>query len=175
MATIFFITEKFIKNQGIITSNVDVTDFTPLVQYCAKAFIKKQIGSYFFDDLLVKYNNQTLSADETALVERMQYAILWRVCANATITLSYQLKNKGVMRQSGDNETSAEFKEVTFLYDHYISQSDYFQAELKTYILANKDLFPIYLDELNKDSIIKLDEFNIEGDNYNESSGIIII
>ena len=172
---IYFITEKYIKNQGIITSNVDVSDFTPLVQYSAKAFIKKQIGSYFFNDLLEKYNNQTLDIYETSLVEIIQYAILWRTCANASITLSYQLKNKGVMRQNGDNETSAEFEEVTFIYDHYIQQAIYFEAELKQFLIDNKNDYPVYLDKLNKDSIIKNDQCNGGGDQFNEGTGLLII
>lgn len=172
---VYFVTERYLKLYGMITSNVDATDFTPLIQYASKAFIKKQIGSYFFEDLLTKYNNQTLSEDEVNLVEIMKYSIAWRATAEATISLSYQLKNKGIQIQKDDNSDAPEMKVVTFMYDQHIQKANYFQSELKTFLLANKDLYPIYLDNLNKDSIIKNDEYNNKGDNFNEGVGVIII
>ena len=69
----YFVTENWLKTNGVITANVDATDFSPLVQFAAKAFIKKQIGSYFFEDLLTKYNAQTLSLVEQSVVEKMQW------------------------------------------------------------------------------------------------------
>lgn len=175
MATVYFITENFIKANGIITQNVDVKDFSPLIQFAAKAFVKKQIGSYFFDDLLTKYNNQTLSADETLLVEKMKYPILWRASAQAVITLTYQLKNKGLQKQDDDNSQAVELKEATFMYDNYIQQAILFEKELKDYLVANKDEFPVYLDKLNKDSEIKNNDCKNGGDAFNEGVGLIIL
>ena len=172
---VYFVTERFLKLNGMITSNVDVTDFTPLVQYAAKAFVKKQIGSYFFEDLLTKYNNQTLSSDETTMVEKMQWAISWRATSEAVLSLSYQLKNKGIQKQSDDNSESVEMKEIAFVYDNYIEKAGYFEKEMKDYLIANKLLFPNYLSELNKDSIIKNDEYNARGNSFNEGVGLIII
>jgi len=172
---VYFITEKFLKLYGIITSNVDASDFTPLIQFASKAFVKKQIGSYFFNDLLTKYNNQTLSPDEVEVVEIMQFAIAWRACAEAGVTLSWQLKNKGYQVQNDDNSEAPEAKTVWELYDHYIQKALYFELELKQFLLDNKNDYPVYLDKLNKDSIIKNDYCNAKGDQFNEGTGMIII
>jgi hypothetical protein len=170
---IYFCSENYIKTTGIITDNVDVTDFSPLVRFAATGFVKYEIGSYFFDDLLTKYNAQTLSADEETIVERMKLSIVWRVCANAVTTLTYQLKNKGIQKQNGDNSESVELNEVQWMYNQYISQSQFFLIELKNYLLANSDLFPNYTSQLNKDSSIK----NSCGgsDDYNNGIGFLII
>jgi len=172
---IYFVTETFLKKNGIITANVDATDFTPLVQYSAKAFVKRQIGSYFFDDLLAKYNAQSLNVEETALVERIQYAIAWRVCANAAITLTYQLKNKGIQKQNDENAESVELKEATFIYDHYIQQAGFFEKEMRDFLVANKTDYPNFTSALNKDSIIKHDDCGNLGDSFNEGVGLLII
>jgi len=172
---IYFITENYIKTIGIITDNVDVTQFSQLVQFASKAFVKRQIGSYFFDDLLVKYNAQTLSTDEEAIVERMQLAIVWRVCANAGVTLSNQLTNKGYLVQSDDNAESVEAGTVWKMYDHYIQQALYFEIELKDYLIDNKDLYPNYISVLNKDSTIKKNSCGGDGSGFNEGVGILII
>lgn len=172
---IYFVTETYLKHNGMITDNVDATDFTPLVQFAAKAFLKKQIGTYFFNDLLTKYNAQTLSPNEMELVEKMQYAIAFRASAQAAISLTYQLKNKGIQKQNGDNMESVELTEVTFIYDNYIQQSILFENEIKEYLLLNKALYPIFTDVANNDSIIRNNECNAGGSNFNEGVGLIII
>ena len=100
---VYFVSERYLKLYGMITDNVSATDISPLVQFAAKAFVKSLIGSYFFDDLLTKYNAKTLSSDELKVVEIMQYAIAWRATADASVSLTYQLKNKGLQKQNGDN------------------------------------------------------------------------
>lgn len=172
---IYFVTERYLKLYGMITNNVDASDFTPLIQFASKAFIKKQIGSYFFDDLLAKYNAQTLSPDEIELVDIMKFAIAWRATAEAVISLSYQLKNKGIQRQRDDNSDAAEMKEITFMYDNYIQKAQYFEAEMKQFLIDNKNNYPVYLDKLNKDSIIKNDQYNAKGEQFNEGTGFLMI
>jgi hypothetical protein len=172
---VYFVTERYLKVYGMITSNVDASDFTPLIQFASKAFIKKQIGSYFFDDLLTKYNNQTLNTYEVYLVDIMKFAIAWRATAEAVIALSYQLKNKGIQRQRDDNSDAAEMKEITFMYDNYIQKAQYFELELKQYLIDNKDNYPVYLNILNKDSIVKNDQYNAKGEQFNEGVGLIIL
>lgn len=172
---IYFVTENYLKTVGIITSNVDVTDFSPLVQFASKAFVKKLIGTYFFNDLLTKYNDQTLSSDEEEVVERMQYAIAWRTCAQAVLTLTYQLKNKGLQKQNDDNAEAVELNEATFMYDNYIQQAKLFEYELAEFLKANKDNYPVFMDKLNKDSSIKDSCCKDRGSEFQEGVGIMII
>lgn len=171
---VWFVTESFLKKNGMITDNVDAQDVAPLIQNAAKAFVKKAIGSYFFDDLLTKYNSQTLSADEMRVVEIMQYSIGWRATAEAGVSLSYQLKNKGYQTQSGDNSEAVEDKVVWKLYDHYIQKCVVFDNELKDYLLANKSLYPAFISNLNNDSSIKNNNCS-NGSTYQEGVGIYII
>lgn len=176
MATItYFITENFLRSNGIIGANVDATQFTGLIQFAAKAFVKKQIGSYFFDDLLTKYNTQSLNDAETLLVEKMKWAIAWRMKSDAGVELTYQLVNKGYLKQTDDNGDSVELKEATWLTDRALQKAILFEKELKDYLVANKDEFPVYLDKLNKDSEIKNNDCKNGGDAFNEGTGILII
>jgi len=170
---VYFITENFLKGNGIISANVDAKDYTGLIQGVAKSFIKKQIGSYFFNDLLTKYNNQTLSSDEQLLVEKMQFAIAWRLKSEATIELTYQLKNKGIQVQNDDNAESIDLKTATFLMDRALQKAILEEAELKEFLIANKDLYPVYLSQDNKDSIIKNN--CSRGVDYSEGQGIMFI
>lgn len=170
---VWFVTSQWLKTNGMITDNVDETEFSPLVQNAAKAFLRKQIGTYFFNDLLTKFNAQTLSADEEAVVAIMKYVIGWRVTAEAGVSLTYQLKNKGYQTQSGDNSEPVEDKVVWKMYDHYIQKCYVFEKDLSDYLKANKDLFPNYISTLNNDSSFKNECGN--GPTFQEGVGIFII
>lgn len=172
---IYFITENFIKQYVVITSNVDSTDFTPLVQSSALAYIKPMIGSYFFNDLLVKYNDKTLSSDELLIVEKIQFAMMWRLCAKAGITLTYQLKNKGYQTQNDDSSESVGLDVVTFMYDTYIQEAIIFQNELKQFLIDNKDDYPVFLDKLNKDSSVRSLCGCNKGGDWNEGVGFFVV
>lgn len=172
---IYFVTERYLKLYGMITANVDATDFTPLIQFCSKAFIKKQLGTYFFNDLLTKYNNQTLNEVETSLVEIMQFAIAWRATAEAAISLSYQIKNKGIIKQRDDMGDAAEMKEITFIYDNLVQKAQYFEIEMKEFIILNKLSLPIFTNTLNIDSMIKNNEHDVKGTDFNDGTGLLMI
>jgi hypothetical protein len=172
---IYFVTQEYLKRFTPINGNVDAEITGPLIEYSAKAFIKRQIGSYFFDDLFDKYNSKTLSAEETALVERMQLAIAWRVCANTVISTTYQITNKGLNKQNDTNSEAVELKEATFIYDHYIQQAGFFQKEMADFLLANKEDYPNFTNSLNKDSIIKHDSCQDLGGSFNEGVGFLVI
>jgi len=171
----YFITENYLRANGIIGANVDVNDYKATTEFSAKAFIKPMLGTHFFNDLFIKYNAQTLSTDEETLVEAMQKCIAFRIKAQAVLELSYQLTNKGLMRQSDDNATSADKGEVAWLYDHYISHVKMFEIDLKNYLIDNKDLYPEFMSALNTDSNIKISCCKNGKDDFNEGVGFLFI
>ncbi len=171
----YFIGEKFIKDYGTVHKNCDVKDIVPNVEYAAKAFIKRQLGTYFFDYLVTTYNAATLSVDEIALVDRIKWAVLWRAIAESSISLTYQLTNKGYQKQTGDNSEALELKEVQWMYNGYITKADYFQKELGDYLVANKALYSQFTNVLNTDSILKDDPYNANGTAFVEGIGLLII
>lgn len=172
---IYFVSENFIKKNSQVTNNIKAETLTPTVELSAKAYVKPMIGSYFFNYLLTKYNDKTLSSDELLVVEKIQYAILWRVNAEAVLTLTYQLKDKGLQKQNDEFAESVELSEATFMYNNYIQYATYFQSELKQFLIDNKDDYPEFLNTLNKDSSVRsLCSCGNTGD-WNEGTGFIII
>lgn len=167
---IYFVTENYLKNQTPITNNVDVTDLTPFVKTASDMTVQPILGTYFYEDLLTKYNAQTLSNDEETLVSYIQPCIAWRTCADAVIGLSRQLKNKGLQSQQGDFSSSVSMSEIAFYVDDYRQKETFYINRLVTYLKDNKDLFSVYTSDLNKDSNIKPTK---PTDSYNDSILII--
>ncbi len=169
----YFVSPKWIKDNTPITDNVDDKSIIPTIKASADMWIRSYIGSYFYNDLLTKYNNQTLSTDEETLVANyIKYIISWKVCAELAIA-SAKLTNKGAQTESGDFSNAAEFKTISFISHHYSDKSDFYQNNLVTYMVENKDLYGAFLSDLNNDSIIKKN--NCGGDLNTFNTNIIFI
>jgi hypothetical protein len=153
---IYFVTENYLKQNTSITQNVDSTDVVPLIKIAADSWVRGYLGTFFYQHLLTEYNAQTLTPDEVLLVQNyIQPAVAWRAATESTIGLSYQLKNKGIQTQSGDYSSSPEYKAIMFVHHHYRDRSDFYDNLLIEYLVANKSLFPQFLDPQNVDSRIK--------------------
>ena len=152
---IYFITESYLKTNTPITKNVDSTDIAPYIKPASDMRVQSILGTYFYEYLLTEYNAQTLSADETALVEKIQPVVAWRAAEQCAFGLSYQLKNKGVQTQFGDYSQNVSQGEVAFVMDHYGQMASFYEKRLINYILENKDLFSQFTSALNTDSDIK--------------------
>jgi hypothetical protein len=149
---IYFVTEAYLKQKTPITQNVSATDVMPFIEPSASSWMQSILGTYFFNDLLVKYNAQTLNGDETILVEKIKPAIAWRATVDCVLGLTYQLKNKGLQKQNGDNSESVDQTETTFVMRHYEQKAEFFEMITRKYLKLNKDLFPEFTSNLNKDS-----------------------
>jgi len=169
---IYFVTENYLDNHTPLTANVDAGQISKWVKVNAENWTRKIIGTHFFESLLTKYNNQTLSMGETRIVSLLQPAIAWRAAADCALDLTFQLKNKGITTQSGDNSESADMQDVQFVMSHYNQKAAIYEAEIFEFlqIKQNADIYPDFTSSDNIDSRAK----NCgEGNNYSKS--IIII
>lgn len=169
---IYFITETYIKTKTPITQNVDVNEITPFIATNSDMRIQPVLGTYFYNDLLTKYNAQTLSADETTLVGKIQPCVAWYSAMDAVFALTYQLKNKGLQKQSGEYSESVTSEEVSMGIEYYESKAAFYLQRLKVYLKENKDLFANFTSTNNTDSDMKPVN-NLNENGYNND--IIII
>ena len=102
--------------------------------------------------MLTKYNAQTLDNDETILVNKIKPAVAWRAASDCVLGLTYQLKNKGLQKQNGDNSESVEQSEVGFVMRHYEQKAEFFEAMVRKYLLKNSETFTVFTSVLNRDS-----------------------
>lgn len=168
MNKIYFCTEDYIKEQTSITRNVDVADIFPLIKTAADMWVRNILGTYFYNYLLTQYNSQSLTTDEIALVEIIKPAVAWRATAEAIIDLSYQVKNKGVQTQFGDNSSSPEYKAIMFLHHNKSDKAAFYDNRLSVFLVENKDLYPKFLNKLNIDSTAKT-LCNQGGNNFDQN------
>ena len=152
---LYFITETYLKTNTPITANVDVTDVTPYIKTQADLRVQPILGSVFYNYLLAEYNAQTLNPEEETLVGFIQPVVAWRSAEDAIFGLTYQLKNKGLQTQFGDNSGSVSRAEVAFGMEHYAQKASFFEQRLIRYLLANKNLFPVFISHENRDTDLR--------------------
>lgn len=148
----YFVTENYIKELTPITSNVEFSEFEPMVRTQAEMRVQPILGSYFFKYLLNQYNNTLLTPSEVSLVELIQPVIAWSVCAESALITSYQLKNKGIQVQSGDYSQPAQLQEVNRIVSDFRQKSEFYENRLKFFLKENKLNYPQFISDLNKDS-----------------------
>ena len=152
---LYFITETYLKNNTPITANVDVNNVTPYLATQAQLRIMPILGTTFYNDLLTKYNDQTLDPDEETLVTFIQPIIAWRAAEDAVFGLSLQLKNNGLQTQFGDNSASVDRSTIAFSMEHYAQKAAFFEQRLIRYLLKNKALYPIFTGTTNRDTDLR--------------------
>ena len=168
---IYFITENWLKTNTPVTANIDAVKIFPFVQSQADMRIQPLLGTYFYKDLLTKYNAQTLNANEQLLVEKIQPAIAWRAVEDCVLSISYALKNKGIQQQSGDYSQPATFQEIAYIQNVYSQKAVFYENRVIVWLKENKDLYPNFTSALNTDSDIKPIKTANEG--YNDFFEII--
>jgi hypothetical protein len=150
----YFITENFLKEKTPITRNIEASDITPFVYTASDMYIKDILGSYFYDDILNKYNAQTLSVNETVLVSLIQPTVAWYAASFAVKGVHYSLRNKGIQLQDGENSTAASQDEVVMTSKDYSQTGDFYAERLRKYLVLNKDLFSVFTNKLNTSSCL---------------------
>jgi len=150
----WFISENYLKDKTPITRNIDAADITPFIYTASDMYIKDILGSYFYDDIIDKYNSQSLDPDETVLVSLIQPTVAWYAASFAVKGVHYSLRNKGIQLQDGENSTAANQSEVVMTAKDYLQTGDFYAERLRKYLILNKDLFTKFTDKLNTQSCL---------------------
>jgi hypothetical protein len=148
---IYFVTEQFIKDNTAITHNVDAKDLAPFIPMAVKTYVQPILGFNFTNDLLVKFNNGTTSAEEDELIEFIQYMTALWAAYDAIPNISFRVSNKGIQSQSGDYSASEGIAAVEYIRTNVQKFAYIYENNMRKFLALNKDSFPLYLDELNKE------------------------
>lgn len=160
----YFVTEQFIKTKTHITQNVDAKDLAPYIALSVKTYIQPILGFTFTEDLLTKFNGNTLSPEETELLEFIQFATAFYAAYDAVPNLSFRVSNKGVQSQSGDYSTSEGIQAVEYIRTNILKFAKVYEGNLRAFLDLNKDSYPLYSDPTNKEITAPDQETNFRSD-----------
>jgi hypothetical protein len=159
----YFVTENFIKTRTQVSQNVDFDDIAPNIRVAAVDYIRPILGKEFFDDLLEKYNNQTLNSDEEELVEIIQMIVAYRAIDITIPFVTFRISNKGVSSLSGEFSTAEGLNVVNYLRNELKQSASTKESELMNFLKLRGDDFPIYKSKTNKEIVEPQDPYDETG------------
>jgi hypothetical protein len=152
----YFVTETYLKTNTGVNKNVDANSCIYSIKTSAEMWTRSVLGTYFFENLLTRFNNQTLNSDETALVQNyIQPSIAFRTAAEIALEASISLHNKGLQKQNGDFSMSVEQRDMGFYMQNQRQKAEFYQQRLFDYLVDNPNMFPDFANQLNNDSTAK--------------------
>lgn len=149
---IYFITERYLKENTPIQNNVNVDRIDYLFEDVYLIWMKPILGDYFADYLLSKHQDvitgdDNYTDDEEKLVDILQKAMAWGVCFSAVDTLTNQIGNKGAQTQFGDYSNSSQSSER--LGSIYNSKFQDYKQLLIDFLVKNREKFSKFTDKEN--------------------------
>jgi sulfur relay (sulfurtransferase) DsrC/TusE family protein len=147
---IYYITEQFLKNKTPITQNVDAKDLAPFMEMTVRTYIQPILGYNFNNELLEKFNDETLSVIETELVEFIQFVTAFYAVYDAIPSLTFRISNKGIQSQFGDYQNSEGVATVEYLRNNMLKFARVHESNLRAFLDLNKDQFSTYLATINE-------------------------
>ena len=144
---VLFISERFVKSNSEIDSNVSSTLIRPTVWYCQKEYIERSLGTELYNDLIAKVLADTLAGNDLILVNQyLADALLFWVRHEIQVPLLYKFRNKSVGKNTDPNQQPVDHSEHLYLKSYYKNKAEYFTGRMEKYLCANSTLFPLWLD-----------------------------
>jgi len=170
---IYFITEKYLKENTPIQNNVNVDRIDYLFEDVFLIWLKPLLGDYFAEYLLAKHQDvitgdDTYTADEEKLVDILQKSMAWGVCFSAVDTLTNQVGNKGAQTQYGDYSQSSGSSER--LGSIYNSKFQDYKQLLIDFLNKNKEKYSNFTDKQNNSILMS----GCGGNNDDRDIGLMI-
>ena len=152
----YFLSPLYLKQNTPVGDSVDDQLIVPMVRTSAENYLRPLLGTFFFNDLLGKYNAQTLNPDEEILVvDYIKTSVCWRAASELVYSVGYKIRNKGVQVESGEFSQPADGQWAAQLIGHYRKFGENYEHQMIKFLVANKDLYPELTSDLNTDSLIK--------------------
>ena len=113
MANLITVTQ--VKSLTQISVNVADDRLSPFIDVAERRYIKEQICSTYYDELVSENGSSTLTAANETIYDKLKYAAAYFIIYEALPTLRNQAGNLGVMQMSFDNGEQSDFRDYKSL------------------------------------------------------------
>ena len=157
----YFFDETFLIENTTIDDNVDPKYLRMAMRVAQEVKIQSILGSSLYKDLMTEFENDPtlnlLPNYKTLVDDYIQQAFLWCTLVELPSLLNFKLTNIAVVKKDGDNSTSVDRDDLTYIINKSATNAEWYLTRLKEYICANETLFPAYnsgteLDEIHPDN-----------------------
>lgn len=140
-----FITLKELKRKSIIDGNVDQDKLIQFVEVAQDTYIQTQLGTKLYDRLQFEVINNSLTTDNTTLVDDyLKPMLVWYSQATLIPYIAFQISNGGIYKHRSDNSDSASLREIESLADDAKQKAEFYTQRFLGYMNENSEKYPLY-------------------------------
>jgi hypothetical protein len=134
-----------LKNFTSVHTNIDEKLLWPEIKAQQDIYIEPIIGSLLLKKLLADIAANTLAGDYLRLTEHYIVPCLCNyVLAELPETINYQFWNRGLVQNNSTTVNNIDTSEMYSIMSRYKTRAEFYAVKMKTYIDANKALYPEY-------------------------------
>jgi hypothetical protein len=150
MATVLFISEETLKQETIISENVDPKLLVPTIKEAQNIYLLPILGTSLYNQLVTQVSSNTVSAANITLLDTYITPTLVKYCIYESILpLSFKFQNKNIATKNSEFSNQASMEDLRYLLDYTKNRAEWYAERLSNFLLANTSTYPLYLTQQN--------------------------
>lgn len=147
MAKIQFISETKVKDNSFINGNVDDKVLVPVILDCQIDYILPIIGSGIYNELVSQITNNTLTSDNTTLLQDYIHPCLIKYIEyEAPMFLNFKFTNANMGKKNTDESVPLSLEEMEKLTNKLRIKAEMRAERVTKFLKANFTLYPLYIN-----------------------------
>ena len=145
MNNILLISEKTIKENSLVSNNVDSKYIQNAIRTSQDISLQPIIGQALFERLCEGIKENNLTELETDLISTyIQPILLNAVMSDLVLQLTYKFRNMGTVQTSDTNVMVPSLKDLQYIREDYNMKAQFYMGRLSDYLQANCTKFKQY-------------------------------
>lgn len=145
MNNVLLISEKTIKENSLISNNVDGKYIQNAIRTAQDISLQPIIGSKLFKRLCDGITNKDLSELENNLIkDYIQPILLNSVMSDLVLQLTYKFRNMGTVQTTDTNILIPSLKDLQYIREDYNLKASFYMNRLSNYLIDNCSKFAQY-------------------------------
>ena len=145
MNNILLISEKTIKENSLVSNNIDGKYIANAIRTAQDISLQPIIGSKLFKRLCEGVANDNLTELETELIkEYIQPILLNSVMSDLVMQLTFKFRNMGAVQTTDTNLIVPSLKDLQYVREDYNLKASFYMNRLSDYLKANCTKFAQY-------------------------------
>jgi len=145
MNNILLISEKTVKENSLVSNNVDGKYIQNAIRTAQDISLQPIIGQKLFERLCEGVSEQNLTELETKLISTyIQPVLLNAVMSDLVLQLSYKFRNIGTVQTTDTNIMMPSLNELQYIREDYNMKAAFYMNRLSDFLEANCTKFKQY-------------------------------
>lgn len=145
MNNVLFISEKTIKENSLVSNNVDGKYIQNAIKTAQDLSLQPIIGSKMFKRLAQMIQDDALTEEyRNLLVDYIQPILVNSVMSDLVLQLTYKFRNMGTVQTTDTNLMLPSLKDLQYIREDYNLKAQFYMNRLSDYLEANCTKFNDY-------------------------------